>query len=186
MADEAGQTSTMPSPPKESDGAGVVGQHLDYKPLPFAPEVLEVPPVHVDFLETYRTPAQEAAWSEPDFVEKPIPILKRPMPSEPEAEQRPYDPEPTFRTISVASGTDGLVADMRPYRRVVTVLSIGDAVQATLAFRSRYTGESMLVVWNSSLPVEVPVFSFQELYVRHDSGVDQVCSFLIEPRGKGR
>lgn len=169
-----------------SEGSGAVGQQLDYKPLPIAPEVLEVPAVSVDFLPTYETPAQEAAWSEPDYEEAPVPILKVETPPEPSAEPQLYDPEPTLRTITVRDGEDGQVAAEQPYRRVVTVLSIGDAARVTFAFRARYSGESMLVVQSGDLPFYIPLFPFQELYVRHDTGVDQEMSFLIEPRGVRR
>lgn len=169
-----------------SEGEGLVGQRLDYKPLPIEPELLEVPQVPVDFLERLETPAEQAAWSEDEYDEVPIPILKKETTSEPSAEPQPFVPTPRFRTITVRDGVDGQVTPELPYRRVVTVLTIGDAARVTFAFRSRYEGESMLVVNSGEPPVDLPVFPLQELFVRHNTGVDQEMSFQIEPVGEGR
>ena len=165
---------------------GIVDTKLDYKPLPFQPEVLEVPVIPVDFPTEYRTPAQEVAWSEPDVVEEPIPVLRKDYEPEPSAVPSPQDPLVRFRTITVPDNTDYEITEILPYRRVVTVHSIGDAARVTLAFHSLHEGESMLVLANGDLPLDVPVFPFQSLIVRHHAGVDEEMSFCVEPRGDHR
>jgi hypothetical protein len=176
----------MPGTAHVPPGEDVVGVEPEYKPLPFQPEVLEVPVVPVDFPSEYRTPAQEAAWSEPDFVEKPIPILKKEWVPEPEAVPEAWDPDLRFRTVTAPTGVETLVEGERPYRRVVTVLALGDAVRVQFTLRLRHVGESMLVVGQESLPFPIPLFPFQELFLLHNAGVDEECSFQIEPRPEGR
>ena len=82
------------------------------------------------------------------------------------------------------------VTEVLPYRRVVTVTSIGDAAAVTFAFRDRYGGaaggESMIVVANGDTPLDISVFPFQELYVYQETLVNQLMSFIIEPRAEGR
>lgn len=164
----------------------MVGVQPAYKPLPFEPGAEEVPIVPVDFPEELLTPAQELAWSEPDVVELPVPILEPEMPAEPEAAAAPHDPLPRFLTTDVPVGVAIQVSDRLPYRRVVTVLSIGDAAQATFNFRGNYVGLDMLQVSQGDLPFDLPLFPYQELWVQHATAVVQQMSFMIEPRGTGR
>jgi len=171
---------------EQNGGEVQVGKQPTYKPLPFAPETSEVPIVPVDFPQELLTPAQELAWSEPDVVELPIPILEPETPGEPDAVSTPHDPQPRFLTTDVPVGVAIQVSDRLPYRRIVTVLSIGDAAQATFNFRGAYIGLDMVQVSQGDLPFDLPVFPYQELWVQHATVVVQQMSFLIEPRGTGR
>lgn len=169
----------------------VVDLQPTYKPLPVGPEIEEVPVPNVDVPSDYETPAQAAAWSEADVVETPVPIIAEEMPPEPDAESLPYDPEPHFKTIDVAAIAGAVLTFVQvtpklPYRRLVTVLSTGDAAQVLFNFRGGHIGANMLQVSQGDLPLDIPVFPGQELWVTHATAVVQQMSFIIEPRGKGR
>ncbi len=135
-----------------------------------APEVeaaFSVPVVPPHGIETYVPPTAGSEYlSERAEVSSPDPI--------------PTEPWHLMAQPGVALPLE----EAKHYRRTVTLLGIGTAATVELSDRSDFARRT--IVGAGALPIDIPVFPFQMLWLRQNTIINQDIDGYTEPMGPGR
>lgn len=135
--------------------------------------------------EATKTPFQRASVSEPDVVELPIPIESPRTLTEGVDEiprqDRAWVPLPGLLRVTVMPGVPVQIAEEKPYRQAVTIMSIGTAMRAEICYRSDFLSLETNEISAALLPVTYMVYRGQQLWIRQRTPVPQSMSFVVRP-----
>ncbi len=128
---------------------------------------------------------------EPDVVEEPVGIGLAPTGFEGDTASRAAQapeatPKTELKTLTLVPNTAVLIADTKPFRRTVTVVRVGAAMEFQLSFRSEFPGIERIFVASTTLSIDIAVFPGQRLWIQQATLINHDVSVIDTPEGPGR